>query len=121
MRLLSRTAILVPGVALLAACAPPPPVPVDVAEAQCVQQVLGNAAGNSAVTVGVGTGNGGWGWGGGWGGAWGGGGGWGGAGVAMTTTLPDTRNPETVYTSCVMRKSGQPPDTPLSQRPEIRG
>ncbi len=100
----------------LAACAPQARVPVDVAEAQCVRRVLTGEA-NTAVTIGVGTGYGGFGWGGyGWGN------GWGGTGVAVSTTLPAAgRDPEADYNSCVLRKAGQMPDTPLAQRPEVKG
>lgn len=102
----------------LAACAPQPkaPIPVDVAEAQCVRSVLGGDS-NTAVTIGVGTGGGGIGLGG-WGyDGWGGG-----TGVAVSTTLPQGRgNPEASYNSCVLRKAGVMPDTPLSERPEVKG
>jgi hypothetical protein len=103
--------------ATLSACAPQPLVPVDVAEAQCVRALL-NQGSNTAVTIGVGAGGGGLGWGGyGWDD------GWGGSGVAVSTTLPVATggNPEADYNSCVLRRSGQMPDTPLAERPEIRG
>jgi hypothetical protein len=100
----------------LAACAPQTRIPVDLAEAQCVQSVLAGGTGsNSAVTVGIGTGYGGWGW---------GGGGWGGTGVAMSTTLPvggSGGSPAQQYNNCVLRKSGQPPFTPFADRPELKG
>jgi hypothetical protein len=98
---------------LLAACTPPAPVPVDLAEAQCVQNVLQGGNSNSAVTVGIGTGYGGWGW----------GNGWGGTGIAMSTTLPaggSSGTPAQQYTDCVIRKSGKPPVTPFNQRPELK-
>jgi hypothetical protein len=103
--------------ATLSACAPQPLVPVDLAEAQCVRAVL-NTDSNTAVTIGVGAGGGGLGWGGyGWDD------GWGGTGVAVSTTLPVAGggNPEADYNSCVLRRSGQMPDTPLSERPEVKG
>ena len=105
----------------LAACAPQPAalIPVDVAEAQCVRSVLGGGDSNTAVTIGVGTGGGGVGFGGwGWDDGWGGG-----TGVAVSTTLPQapSSNPEAAYNSCVLRKAGVMPDTPLSKRPEVKG
>jgi hypothetical protein len=118
---MSRTLPVLICASGLAACAPQPtaPIPVDVAEAQCVRQALGGDS-NSAVTIGVGTGTGGIGWGG-WG--WDDGWGWGGGtGVAVSTTLPQTPgNPEGAYNACVLRKSGFMPDTPLSERPEVKG
>ncbi|PZQ96842.1 MAG: hypothetical protein DI533_14825 [Cereibacter sphaeroides] len=105
--------------ALLGCTQPQTLIPVDVAEAQCVRQVLDGGNSNTAVSVGVGTGGGGIGFGG-WG--WDDGWGWGGSGVAVSTTLPaNQRNPEAAYNSCVMRKAGQPPNTPLDKRPEVRG
>lgn len=96
---------------LLACCAPPAPIPVGQAEAQCVQNVLQGGGSSSQVTVGIGTGNVGW------------GGGWGGTGIAMSTALPvggGTGSPAQQYTDCVIRKSGQPPVTPFNQRPELK-
>ena len=103
--------------AALAGCAPPKPVPVDLAEAQCVQQVLSGSTGNTSVTFGVGTGYGGWGWGG------PGYGGWGGTGVAVSTTVPVASrvDPAQQYNDCVIRRSGQPPVTPFAKRPELKG
>ncbi len=115
---MSRTLPFLICASSLSACAPQPaaPVPVDVAEAQCVRQVLGGGS-NTAVTFGVGTGGGGLGWGG-----WGWDDGWGGTGVAVSTTLPQGQaNPEGAYNGCVLRKSGVMPDTPLSERPEVKG
>lgn len=108
------------GTLPLLACAAQPqaPIPVDVAEAQCVRQVLGGGS-NTAVTIGVGTGGGGIGFGG-WG--YDDYDGWGGTGVAVSTTLPQGQgNPEAAYNSCVLRKAGVMPDTPLSKRPEVKG
>jgi hypothetical protein len=95
-------------------CAPTN-LPMDVAEAQCVQYALGGGGG---VTVGMSVGTGNWnngGWGGGWGGN--------GVGVGMTavTQLPPTQGMAQVYNACVQRRTGQPPVTPFNQRPEIRG
>jgi hypothetical protein len=102
---------------LPAGCVQPgPPVSVDVAEAQCVRSVLGGGS-QSTVSIGVGTGVGvgfgGWGWDDDWGR---------GSGVGVSTTIPvRPSDPEAAYNSCVLRKAGQPPDTPLAQRPEIVG
>ena len=90
----------------LAACAPQPqaPIPVDVAEAQCVRSVLGGDS-NTAVTIGVGTGGGGigLGWLAGYDG-WGGG-----TGVAVSTTLPQAPaaipKPPTIPVCCARRAS----------------
>lgn len=93
---------------LLAACTQ---IPVEQAEAQCVQTALYGGGTQSAVTIGIGTGYGGWGWGGSTG-----------AGIAMSTTLPQQpTDPATAYTACVRRKSGKPPVTPFGQRPEVQG
>lgn len=98
----------------VSACAPTN-VPMDLAEAQCMQYALNGGGG---VTVGMSVGTGGWdngGWGGGWGGS--------GVGVGMTavTQLPPTQGMAKVYTQCVQRRTGQPPVTPFGQRPELRG
>jgi hypothetical protein len=109
-----QAAILGPALALLAGCAPPPaPISVDLAEAQCVRQVLNGGDTSTSLTLGVGGGFGGWGW----------DDGWSGTGVALSATLPPapSRNPEADYDACVIRKSGQAPDTPLSERPEVKG
>lgn len=102
---------------LVAGCSQPVQlIPVDVAEAQCVRTVL-NGASNNTVSIGVGTGGnvgfGGWGWDDDW---------VGGTGVAVSTTIPvSSGNPEAAYNSCVLRKSGKAPDTPLAKRPEVMG
>ena len=102
------TALLVVLGGVVAACTQ---IPVEQAEAQCVQSALYGGGAQSAVTIGIGTGYGGWGWGGGTG-----------AGIAMSTTLPQQpTDPATAYTACVRRKSGQPPVTPFGQRPELQG
>jgi hypothetical protein len=103
------------GLVLPAGCVQPTqPVSVDLAEAQCARSVLGGGS-QSTVSIGVGTGVGYGGWG--WNDSWGRG-----TGVGVSTTIPvRPSNPEAAYTSCVVRKSGQPPDTPLSKRPEVVG
>ena len=102
------TALLVALGGGVAACTQ---IPVEHAEAQCVQTALYGGGTQSAVTIGIGTGYGGWGWGGSTG-----------AGIAMTTTLPQQpTDPATDYNACVRRKSGQPPVTPFDQRPEVQG
>jgi hypothetical protein len=104
------------GLLLPAGCMQPAPkISVDLAEAQCVRSVLGGS--RSTVSIGVGTGTG-VGYGGlGWDDYWGGG-----SGVGISTTIPvGPGNPEAAYTECVIRKAGQPPDTPLAKRPEIVG
>jgi hypothetical protein len=109
--------VLFLGLVLPAGCVQPTqPVSVDVAEAQCARSVLGGGS-QSTVSIGVGTGTGigygGWGWDDYWGG---------GTGVGVSTTIPvRPSDPEAAYNSCVVRKSGQPPDTPLSKRPEVVG
>lgn len=97
-------------------CAPTN-LPVEVAEAQCVQYAL-NGGGGVTVGMSVGTGNFNSGWGG-WNNGWGGNG----VGVGMTavTELPAPQGMAQVYNSCVQRRSGQPPVTPFNQRPELRG
>ncbi len=111
------TSSAIGAAAALAGCAPPKPVPVDLAEAQCVQQVLSGNTGNTSVTFGVGTGYGGWGWDG------PGYGGWGGTGVAVSTTVPVASrvDPAQQYNDCVIRRSGQLPVTPFAKRPELKG
>lgn len=105
------------GIFVLPGCTQPVAlVPVDVAEAQCVGVVL-NGGSESSVSIGVGTGGGvgfgGLGWDDDWDGC---------TGVAVSTTIPvNTSDPEAAYNSCVLRKAGQAPDTPLAQRPEIKG
>jgi hypothetical protein len=86
-------------------------LPVDEAEAQCARAALSGGS-STAVTVGIGTGYGGWSYG--VSGA--------GAGIAMTTTLPQRSSIPSAasYDACVRRKAGQPPVTPLAQRPELR-
>jgi hypothetical protein len=89
---------------------------VDLAEAQCARSVLSGSS-QSTVSIGVGTGvgvgYGGWGWDDDWGT---------GSGVGVSTTIPvQPSNPEAAYNSCVVRKAGKPPDTPLAQRPEVVG
>lgn len=117
MRMTSAITSSAIGAAVLTGCTPPRPVPVELAEAQCVQQVLSGTTGNSSVTFGVGTGYGGWGWDG------PGYGGWGGSGVAISTTVPTASqsNPAQQYNDCVIRRSGQPPVTPFAKRPELKG
>lgn len=101
-------------IVLAAASAACTQIPVDQAEADCVQEALYGGGSQSAVTVGIATGYGGWG---GWG--WGGGTG---AGIAISTTLPQqAADPATEYTACVRRKSGKAPVTPFGQRPEVQG
>jgi hypothetical protein len=105
------------GLVLPAGCVQPqPPISVDLAEAQCVRSVLDGGR-QSTVSIGVGTGVG-VGFGGlGWDDNWGRG-----SGVGVSTTIPVLpSNPEAAYNSCVLRKAGKPPDTPLAQRPEVVG
>jgi hypothetical protein len=105
------------GLVLPAGCVQPgPPISVDLAEAQCVRSVLDGSS-QSTVSIGVGTGVGvgfgGWGWDDDWGRR---------SGVGVSTTIPVLpSNPEAAYNSCVLRKAGKPPDTPLAQRPEVVG
>ncbi len=109
--------ILGASACLLAASCAPTNMPMEQAEAQCVQYALGGGGG---VTVGmsVGTGN----WDNSWGG-WGYGRGNSGVGVGMTasTQLPPSQGMAQVYANCVQRRTGQPPVTPFNQRPELRG
>jgi hypothetical protein len=105
---------------LLAAACAPTNLPMDLAEAQCMQYALGGGGG---VTVGMSVGTGSWdngGWGGGWGNGWDGNNG---VGVGMTavTTLPPAQGMAQVYSKCVQRRTGLPPVTPFDQRPEIKG
>lgn len=106
--------------ALLPLACAPQNVPMDVAEAQCVQVAL-NGGGPGGLTVGMSTGTGGWNngyWGGGWG--WGGYGG-GGVGMTVVTEIPSGRSPASAYNACVQRRTGLPPVTPFNKRPEIAG
>jgi hypothetical protein len=97
-------------------CAPTN-LPVEVAEAQCMQYAL-NGGGGVTVGMSVGTGN----WNDGWGGGWGSGRSSGvGVGMTAVTQLPPSQGMAQVYNSCVLRRSGQPPVTPFNQRPELRG
>lgn len=98
---------------LVVACAPTN-LPMDVAEAQCVQYAL-NGSGGLTVGMSTSTGardNG-------WGGGWGGNGV--GVGVALETQVPSGRSPAQVYAACVQRRTGLPPVTPFNLRPELRG
>jgi hypothetical protein len=105
------------GLVLAAACVQPgPPMSVDLAEAQCARSVPGGGS-QSTVSIGVGTGvgvgYGGWGWGDDRGG---------GSRVGVSTTIPvRPADPEAAQNSCVLRKSGKPPDTPSAKRPEVVG
>jgi hypothetical protein len=102
---------------LPAGCVQPrPPVSVDIAEAQCVRNVLGGGS-QSTVSIGAGTGVG-VGFGGvGWDDDWGRG-----TGVGVSTTIPVLpSDPEAAYNSCVLRKVGKQPETPLALRPEVMG
>ncbi len=97
---------------LMAAACAPTNLPMDLAEAQCMQYASGGGGG---VTVGMSVGTGSWNSGG-----WGGGSG---VGVGMTavTTLPPSQGMAQVYANCVQRRTGLPPVTPFDQRPEITG
>jgi hypothetical protein len=91
---------------LLLGCAPRN-LPMELAEAQCVQVALGGGGG---LTVGVSTGAAGF-----------GNDGWGGLGVAVATEIPSGRSPASTYNACVLRRTGLPPVTPFADRPELRG
>jgi hypothetical protein len=91
---------------LVFGCAPRN-LPMELAEAQCVQYALGGGGG---LTVGVSTGA-----------ASFGNDGWGGLGVAVATEIPSGRSPAAVYNACVLRRTGQPPLTPFADRPELQG
>lgn len=96
----------------LFACTPTN-LPMDLAEAQCVQYVLNGGGG---VTVGMSVGTGGWnnGW-----NDWGGNGV--GVGITALTELPPSQGMTQIYNRCVQRRTGLPPATPFNQRPELQG
>ena len=97
-----RRALLLLG--LLAAGCAPALVPVDVAERQCADQVLAQAARprtTGAVGFGMATGSGGTST---------------GVSLGVSTDLSQPRDPEAAFASCVARRSGQPPTRPLFDR-----
>jgi len=89
---------LVLAVALgLSACADPKPMSVERAMAQCTEQA--RAATKPQVTVGVGTGR--------------GGRVAGGIGVEISADYLNRRDPNEIYETCVVAKSGEKPTKPL--------
>lgn len=100
MRAVSACALSLAAIA--AACGP---VPVEQAEADCLNRAELAQHPRGWVAFGAGTG--------GWHGA--------GAEVDISTDYLMGRDPAQVYASCVQAESGQPPRTPLYERPDWKG
>ncbi len=95
---LSHTAYLALAAASgLSACADPKPISVERAMAQCTERA--RAATKPQVTVGIGTGTGGH--------------VSGGIGIELSADYLNGRDPNEIYETCVVAKSGEKPTEPL--------
>ena len=97
--------LLLPAVLpALAACGP---VPLEQAEADCLDRAELAAHPRGEMVMGVASGHGGH--------------GFGGVGLTFSTDYLMHRDPAAVYADCVQAMSGQPPHVPLYDRPDWKG